>query len=80
MHVDKQVCFSPNVFPCMHLEVTKGKGSKATSLIAQQFCCIGLAFPSAGGQGHCHEGQDHEDNASQEGHEGYEGNEGNEGQ
>ena len=85
MHVDKQVCFSPHVFaltkPCMHLEVTKGKGSKATSLIAQQLCCIGLPFPSAGGQGHCHEGQlDHEDNASQEGHEGYEVHEGNEGQ
>ena len=91
MHVDKQVRFPPHVFvftkPCMHLEVTQGKASKATSVIAQQFCCIGLALPSAGGQGHCHEGQldhegheGHEDNASQEGHEGYEVHEGNEGQ
>ena len=44
MHVDKQVCFPPHVFvftsPCMHLEVTQGKASKATSVIAQQFCCV----------------------------------------
>jgi hypothetical protein len=60
--------------PCMHLEVTQGKASKATSVIAQQFCCMCLALPSAGGQGQCHEGQlnheENEDNASHEDQEG----------